>query len=72
MGCCEEQPLLSFIEQAKNVTDYETVVTIEVNFCGHKTIDTCSCTKNYVLSSDVYYILFGNNESRCTVCGGSV
>jgi len=72
MGWCEEQPLISFIEQAKNVTDYETVVTIEVTFCGHKIFGTCSCTKKYVLSSGVYYILFGNIESRFTVYGGFV
>jgi hypothetical protein len=49
MGCCEEQPLLSFIEQAKNITDYETVVTIEVTFCGHKITGICSCTNKYVI-----------------------
>jgi hypothetical protein len=58
MGCCEEQPLLSFIEQVKNITDYETVVTIEVTFCGHKIIGICSCTNKYVIIWCILYFIW--------------
>ena len=57
MECCEEQPLLCFIEQAKNVAGDETVIAVEVTSCGHKTVGTCSCTNIYVIICCILYFI---------------
>ena len=58
MECCEEQPLLCFIEQAKNVAGDETVIAVEVTSCGHKTIGTCSCTNMCVIICCILYFIW--------------
>jgi hypothetical protein len=58
MGCCEEQPLLSFIEQAKNIAGDETVIALEFTSCGHKTVSTCSCTNKYVIVWCILYFIW--------------